>query len=69
MKTPRVINHGTQEESYHCRECKSSGFANTATALVKAKHHSTQTGHTVDVYKETWQEVTYYKNGKREFEG
>jgi len=54
-----VIHHGKEDESYHCRNCNFSdcGIKN---ALKKAKIHSNKTGHTVDVYYESWRELNYY---------
>jgi hypothetical protein len=66
MIKPRVIQHGKEDESYYCRECSFSGVG-TSGSLNKAKVHSKKTGHTIDVYYETWREITYYKNGKREY--
>ena len=60
----RVIQHERERdnESCHCRNCNFSDFGKNMLAL--AKKHSSQTGHTVDVYYETWREVTYYNKTK-----
>jgi len=56
----RVIQHqrDKNEEDCHCRNCSFSDSGKNMLAL--AKKHSRQTGHTIDVYYETWREVTYY---------
>lgn len=58
---PRIIQHGVTDGSWHCRQCRFSGVAVCGSALQKAKTHSNNTGHTVDVYYETWREITCYK--------
>jgi len=58
----RVIKHKREKEneSCHCRVCDFSDFGSGM--LDKAKDHAKKTGHTIDVYYETWREVTYFKN-------
>lgn len=62
LKNPmRVISHprDKKEEYCYCRHCR---FIDSGkNMLAYAKRHASQTGHTVDVYYETWREVTYYK--------
>lgn len=55
----RVIKHGIDDETCHCRICNFSDCGKNM--LIKAKRHAQQTGHTIDVYCETWKEITYYK--------
>ena len=56
----RVIQHtrDKEEETCHCRNCNFSDCGKNMLRL--AKNHASKTGHTVDVYYETWREVTYY---------
>lgn len=53
----KTIQHGKDSESYHCRQCNFDGYG-TPNSLQKAKRHNKQTKHTVDVYYESWREVT-----------
>ncbi len=57
MKETKTINHGRDSENYHCRECKFSDVDVKGT-LAKARRHTDKTGHTVDVYYESWRETT-----------
>ncbi len=69
MDKPRVIQGvGRESESCHCRGCSFS-ISTITGVLVKAKAHSSKTGHTVDVYYETHRQVTYYQNGKNQWKG
>ncbi len=53
----KTIQHGIDDKNAHCRSC---GFSeDTGDVLKKAKKHSRETKHTVDIYYETWREVTY----------
>lgn len=62
LKNPmRVLTHPRDKEAEYCH-CRGCGFSGCGrNMLAKAKRHASQTGHTVDVYYETWREVTYYK--------
>mgnify|MGYP001561029795 CR=1 len=60
MNTPRTIQHGKDGEDYHCRKCSFSGYGMSG-CLQKAVNHSKKTGHTIDIYYESWREVTCYK--------
>ena len=53
-----VIQHGRDYESYYCRNCDFSD-SGIKGALKQAKRHAKETGHTVDVYYETWREINY----------
>jgi hypothetical protein len=57
----QVILHQRDKdaENCHCRVCSFSDCGKGM--LRKAKLHASKTGHTIDVYYETWREVTYYK--------
>ena len=56
-----VIKHERDKdaESCSCRICHFSDVGKNM--LAKSKRHAQRTGHTVDVYYETWREVNYYK--------
>jgi len=64
IKRAKTIQHGRDDEEYHCRQCNFSdtGISN---ALQKARNHNKKTGHTVDVYYETWREVTNKWHNKK----
>jgi len=53
----KVIQHGKESESYYCRQCNFSGEGKSG-GLDKAKRHCLATNHTVDVYYQSWREVT-----------
>ena len=53
----RLIKHGVDSETVHCRICIFSGDG----TMKIAKKHAQETGHTVDLYREHWIELTYYK--------
>ena len=57
MQEPKTIQHGKTEESCHCRECNFNNFGKSG-CLAKAKYHNAKTRHTVDIYYETWREIT-----------
>ena len=58
-KKPKTIQHGKESESYYCRTCNyCRGINIKSGALARAKYHNSKTGHTVDVYYETWREIT-----------
>jgi hypothetical protein len=58
----RRIDHGTTKDvNSHCRHCN---WGDLSTSESKAKKHSKETGHTVDIYKERWIEMTCYKKIK-----
>jgi len=61
LKNPmRTIRHGVSDVDCHCRACNfsDSGKENVAR---KAKYHAQKTGHTIDIYREHWTEITFYK--------
>lgn len=57
IQEAKTIQHGKESESYHCRKCNFSGTGLSG-CLAKAKEHNIKTGHTVDVYYESWREIT-----------
>ena len=61
LKNPmRTIRHGLEEISIQCRVC---GYSDTSEKDIskKAREHAKKTGHTVDIYRENWTEITFYK--------
>lgn len=61
----RVIQHAKQPDSEECY-CRICGFDESGTnILAKAKRHAQKTGHTIDVYYESWREITYCKTLKQ----
>ena len=61
LKNPmRTIRHGLEEVSCFCRVCKYSDFGKEEVAK-RARYHAKKTGHTVDIYRENWTEITFYK--------
>ncbi len=56
-KQTKTIQHGKESESYHCRQCNFSGTEENG-CLARAKRHNARTGHTIDVYYESWREIT-----------
>lgn len=55
----RIIQHGRSDETCYCRICDFNEYAGKV--LQKAKRHAEKTGHTIDVYYESWREITYYR--------
>ena len=63
----RVIYHKMDDASAYCRICSFSMDnidGKDAYIITKAKEHARKTGHTVDIYREHWTEITYYNKNK-----
>jgi len=60
IKKIRKVKHRERDETYYCRMCDFSGNGSTGTAIKEAKKHCRKTLHTVDVYKEVWEEITCF---------
>lgn len=61
LKNPmRTVKHGVDSIDCHCRACSFSGFGKE-NIVKKARYHCEKTGHTVDVYRSNWTEITRYK--------
>lgn len=53
----RTIKHGVDSEILSCRICEFGGDG----TIKEAKKHAKKTGHTIDLYREHWIELTYYE--------
>ena len=63
----KVIYHRMDDASAYCRICSfnmNSIDGKYTAVIAKAKEHARETGHTVDIYREHWTEITYYKKNK-----
>ena len=67
MNKPRTVKHGIEEVNAYCRKCDFS--CHGLNIMGKVRYHSEKNQHTVDVYTETWKEVTCYRKTKLEAEG
>lgn len=56
----RTIRHGLDDVDAHCRICTFSVYGKSEVSK-KAKVHAQKTGHTIDIYRTHWTELTYYK--------
>ena len=58
MEKAKTIQHGKDEENAYCRTCNFRLLGRKDGTLENAKRHNKLTNHTVDVYYETWREIT-----------
>lgn len=62
IKTFRCVKHSEKEVTAYCRHCRFSlDSVKDKNVVQKAREHALNTGHTVDVYRQSWIEYTCHK--------